>query len=202
MPIIQPQNPKAQRKLQRQTARPTRGRHTGSISRAAPVMQEAIRRDRIKRRNRRVAMVAGALATIIVTFAIAINVFDNANTAHLPTLQAKAAVAAIKAPVSNKPVAPLVEMETPYVAEDPRLSLDMATTPQEFVDRAKVNGVRLNGKRSRAVINGHIYYVGDVVAPEMGLQFIGHDPDGEYLLFRDQRKRTLFIRIHERGEAS
>lgn len=171
----------------------------GSISRAAPAIQEALRLERQAKRKRRVLAVIGLLTTGMASFMAALYLFDqSALASEQTTLSEPPTLVAEPLPSASA----LVHMETPDTATDPRKTLEVAKTPQEFINRAKINGVRLSGSRTRAIINGTLYHVGDIVAPEMGLILIGHDPDGEYLLFRDGQKRTVFLRVHTPFESS
>lgn len=168
----------------------------GSISKAAPVMQAAIRRERLAKRRRRIFTVIGILALCSACLAAAKHFYDQ------QTASTQAAQTQVSAPPPPQPIASApakVRVEKPAPIETPTELVKVAKTPQEFVNRAQVNGVRLSGRQSRAIINGSLYNVGDVVAPELGLVFVGHDPDGEYLLFRDPSKRTVFLRVHKRS---
>jgi len=194
MPTIQPQSPQMQRAMLKQGSRGM-VYQGGSISKASPEIQAAMRQERDNARKRLIMQAFCLLGAGAIVFATVIYFFDH--TAHA----SKQALTGAEKPVSSEAPA-LVYVETPETAVDPRHSANFASTPQEFVDRAKVNGVRLDGRKTKAIINGDMYRVGDVVAPEIGLVFVGHDPDGEYLLFRDAKKRTVFLRVHSPLEAS
>jgi len=58
-------------------------------------------------------------------------------------------------------------------------------TPEAYLDRISISGVRLAQEQTSLVIDGYIYRVGDVVNESVGIRFVGHDPDGEYLIFED-----------------
>lgn len=70
-------------------------------------------------------------------------------------------------------------------------------TPGQFVKTLDINSVRLAADQSRASINGVIYKVGDVIDAHHGLVFAGHDPDGEYLLFRDADNRVHLFSLFQ-----
>ncbi|GHB98425.1 hypothetical protein [Cerasicoccus arenae] len=194
MAIIQPQSPKAQRELLQRGSQGMLYGERGAISRAAPVVQEALRLEIQAQKKRMMLRGFYLFATALVVFSITI--FFLSKTSDV----GKQVITGAKAPVkTDQPT--LMFVEAPKT-EDPRKTLDYASTPQEFVNRATVNGVRLGGRGTRAIINGALYHVGDVVAPEMGLVFVGHDPDGEYLLFRDASSRTIFLRVYKESEAS
>lgn len=74
-----------------------------------------------------------------------------------------------------------------------------AETARAFLDRSTVSSARLAARDSRAIINGQLYRVGEVVNESLGLVFAGHDPDGEFLLFRDQGGQTYFLRLFQEG---
>jgi len=63
-------------------------------------------------------------------------------------------------------------------------------TPGEFIKSLDITSVRLASDQSRASINGQIFRVGDIINEQHGLVFAGHDPDGEYLLFKDSVQRV------------
>ncbi|GHC10180.1 hypothetical protein [Cerasicoccus arenae] len=70
-------------------------------------------------------------------------------------------------------------------------------TPADFVKAMDVQSVRLASGQSRASINGKVYRVGDVVDEYHGLVFVGHDPDGEFLLFRDPEQQVHFYSLYK-----
>lgn len=194
MPTIQPQSPKAQREMLRNGSRGMVLAEKGQISRAAPAVQAELKRQQREFRKQTIfrgfCMAGGGLILLVATMFF----FDHTAQASKQALTGGNKAAAVGQPA-------LVYVETPQTL-DPRDTLEYATTPQEFLNNAKVNGVRLGGRSTKAIINGAVYRVGDVVAPEMGLVFVGHDPDGEYLLFRDAERRTVFLRVYQEGEAS
>ncbi|WP_309381658.1 hypothetical protein [Cerasicoccus frondis] len=189
MPIIQPQSPKAQREMLRRGSKGMVYADRGNISRAAPAVQEMMRQERREMRKRMVAKGITVAAVLVVVISIAGFFLNKTAEASWDVMTGA------KTPVATSQQPTLMMVEAPE-SEDPRVTdIDFAGTSEEFLDRAKVNGVRFGGKRTRAIINGSIYHVGDVVAPEIGLVFVGHDPDGEYLLFRDSDSRTVFLKV-------
>ncbi|WP_309387673.1 hypothetical protein [Cerasicoccus frondis] len=70
-------------------------------------------------------------------------------------------------------------------------------TAQDFVNSLQVSTVRLAGDQTRASLNGTLYRVGDLVDEHHGLVFVGADPDGEFLLFRDSEQQTHFYPLYK-----
>jgi hypothetical protein len=70
-----------------------------------------------------------------------------------------------------------------------------ATAPfRSFVANAKVSGV-FQGKPSRAVINGRLVRVGEVVDATLGITFEGVDSQGRNLVFKDRSRATVLRRF-------
>lgn len=161
----------------------------GSISRAAPVVQEALRQQRRKQKQINASLFAvGGL--FLVGGACFILNHTAAASMESPT------VATAAQPVSGEQSA-LVYVETP-VAENPMETLEYVNSHETFKEIAEVNSVRFSGKSTKAIINGELFRIGDVVAPTMGLRFVGYDPDGEYLLFRDVGGATVFLPVRQK----
>jgi uncharacterized membrane protein len=59
-----------------------------------------------------------------------------------------------------------------------------------FVENLNVSGV-LQGDQPRVLIGHTTYYVGDVINSDLGVVFIGIDPDRELVLFKDSTGVTL-----------
>ncbi|MGE9297149.1 MAG: hypothetical protein ACQKBV_12765 [Puniceicoccales bacterium] len=101
--------------------------------------------------------------------------------------------------IAQKVTAPVpVDAETvallnPIPSDLPELGL--SESPEEFLNRVSFSGIRLAAAESRIMIDGYIYKVGDVINESLGLVFVGHDPDGEYLLFNDAEGRTHFMLV-------
>lgn len=70
-------------------------------------------------------------------------------------------------------------------------------TPADYLSVIDVTSVRLAGDQTRAVIDGKVYKVGDVINEHHGLKLVGHDPDGEYLLFRDNQEQTHLLSLYK-----
>lgn len=195
MAIIQPQSPHAQRALLNRGSKGMVYGQRGAISRAAPQVQEAMRLEQREMRKRMVYRGVCATAALLIVVVIAGYFLNKTAEASWDV------VTGAKTPAASSNQPALIAVEN-IVAEDPRRNdIEFAGNHQQFLDRAQVNGVRFGGKHTRAIINGNMYYVGDVVAPDLGLVFVGHDPDGEYLLFRDASNRTVFLNV-KNNEAS
>lgn len=59
-----------------------------------------------------------------------------------------------------------------------------------FIENLHVNGV-FQGENPRVLIGNSTYYVGDVINSDLGVVFIGIDPDRELALFKDSTGVTL-----------
>jgi hypothetical protein len=59
-----------------------------------------------------------------------------------------------------------------------------------FIENIHVNGV-FQGAHPRVLIGNSTFYVGDVVNADLGIVFIGIDPDRELALFKDSTGVTL-----------
>ncbi|MEO0794463.1 MAG: hypothetical protein AAFX93_04855 [Verrucomicrobiota bacterium] len=90
-------------------------------------------------------------------------------------------------------------------AEEPTLKIfatenlpDLNTreSPEELLTRITISSIRLAGEQSRIVVDGTIHTVGDIINEEVGLIFVGHDPDAEYLLFKDTQENVLFFSLN------
>lgn len=188
MATIQPQSTQAQRDMLQRGSRGMVYEEQGSISRAAPAVQEAMRQQRKEAKELALLKTLCVVAAFFLVVGIA---------AYFITKTAEASWDAVTgvnvSGTGDQPA--LMTVETAKAADPRKTDIDFADNAQEFVDRATVNGVRFSGKRTRAIINGTIYHVGDVVASDIGLVFVGHDPDGEYLLFQDGDKRTVFLKV-------
>ncbi len=71
-------------------------------------------------------------------------------------------------------------------------------TPKDFIDAMDITMVRLAGDQTRANINGELYRVGQMIDEHHGIVFVGSDPDGEFLLFRDDENQTHFYPLYKR----
>lgn len=166
----------------------------GHISRAAPAVQEQLKKQRKEERKR--LWLNGSMITVAAIGIGAVAIFFLNKTAeasmNVVTLASHDEAAA------EKPA--MVFVEKP-ITENPMESLAYARNAEEFKRFATVNSVRAAGTRTKAVINGEVFRIGDVIAPQMGLVFVGVDPDGQYLLFRDAQKRTVFLQV-KKPEAS
>lgn len=78
---------------------------------------------------------------------------------------------------------------------------DFSAVIQAYLDDATVSSVRMGADDCRAIINGRLLHVGDYVDPQLGLEFVGHDPDGEFLLFRDGQGQTYFLNLFRSGRS-
>ena len=59
-----------------------------------------------------------------------------------------------------------------------------------FIENLHVNGV-FQGEHPRVLIGNNTYYVGDVINSDLGVVFVGIDPDRELALFKDSTGVTL-----------
>ena len=110
--------------------------------------------------------------------------------APAPGLVAQATAA--PAPAAASPASPVAATETPRpgpAAPAPRASAaEVAHAPatpppshaelaQSFVDSLRVTGVRAAGTDSKALVDGHIYRVNDVLDRALGIRLVQVDPD-------------------------
>jgi hypothetical protein len=65
---------------------------------------------------------------------------------------------------------------------------------RSFVANAKVSGI-FQGNPSRAVINGRLIRMGEVVDPTLGIIFEGIDSQGRHLVFKDRSGATVSRRF-------
>ncbi|WP_309398184.1 hypothetical protein [Cerasicoccus maritimus] len=189
MAIIQPQSSKVQREMLQRGSKGMVYEGQGSISRAAPSVQYALRQQQSEEKKRAFLKTLCIIAGSIVVAGVAIYVLSKTAEESWDAVTSAGASEA----GSSQPA--LMALEAAQAADPRRTDIEFADTAQEFLDRATVNGVRFGGKQTRAIINGSIYHVGDTVAEDIGLVFVGHDPDGEYLLFQDSDKQTVFLKV-------
>jgi hypothetical protein len=96
--------------------------------------------------------------------------------APAPVVQATAPVAQSQAPAApGTPAAPAPQSHTDLV--------------QGVVDAYHVSGVRLAGAGSKALIDGHVYKLNDVVDKTLGLKLVKVDED--HLTFTDRDGNTF-----------
>ncbi len=189
MATIQPQSSKAQREMLQRGSKGMLYEDQGAVSRRAPTVQNAIRQQQSEEKKRALLKMLSIGAGFFLVIGVAI--YFLSRTAEESW---DAVTRAGDSEVSNSQPA-LMAIETAKAADPRRSDIYFADSAQEFLDRATVNGVRFGGKQTRAIINGNIYQVGDTVSADIGLVFVGHDPDGEYLLFQDADKRTIFLKV-------
>lgn len=84
---------------------------------------------------------------------------------------------------------PAVTETPPAVAEPPLpevLRIEPTQEFRDFVASLKVNGV-FQGEPARALLNGKMYGVGQLVEPSLGITFVGVETDTKDLVFEDIR---------------
>lgn len=84
----------------------------------------------------------------------------------------------VPAPVEMKPV-PAPE---PVAAARPEPSANF----KAFVVNLKINGV-FQGENSRAMLNGKMYRLGEVVDAKLGIVFLRLEPEGKRIVFEDSK---------------
>ncbi|WP_309398183.1 hypothetical protein [Cerasicoccus maritimus] len=159
-------------------------RERGSISRAAPVIQEAVRIERRKHKTRKIAF---TVSGVLLALGASVFIFGKrTNTSALVT-----------------PIAPVIapEQHVQIKAESETNLLGTLATVSDlrtFAQVATVNSVRLSGSSTKATINGKLFRMGEVVAPSLGLKLVGYDSAGKYLVFRDAAGRQVVLPISQR----
>jgi hypothetical protein len=101
-------------------------------------------------------------------------------------------VPAVEAPPSRTavqaaPVAAVTVAEPPPAAAQPAASETIRPTAapqpsrseqvQSFVDRIRVTGARAAGAESKALVDGHVYRVNDMLDRTLGIRLVKVDPD-------------------------
>jgi cytoskeletal protein RodZ len=99
-------------------------------------------------------------------------------------------------PVSPKPTAAITPSATTppatkpaAVAPTPAPEAELPSLPpseafRQFVINMRVNGV-FQGENARAMLNGKMYHLGDVVDVKLGITFLKFDVENKQLVFRD-----------------
>ena len=86
-------------------------------------------------------------------------------------------------PAPAAPAAQTVHIDLPpAVAASPEF--------KAFIENMQVHGV-FQGVHPRVLIGNNTYYVGDVINSDLGVVFIGIDPDRELAIFKDSTGVTL-----------
>jgi hypothetical protein len=96
-------------------------------------------------------------------------------------------------PPSAAPVAVQATSATetrPAVIEEPAVAPAEPAPPpsdafRQFVVNMRVNGV-FQGENARAMLNGKMYHVGDLVEPKLNVTLFKVDPEAKQLVFRDE----------------
>jgi hypothetical protein len=112
-----------------------------------------------------------------------------AQAAPTPTPTPQAVVQA-PAPVVQA-AAPAAQSQPPAVASAPTVPAPQSHTDlvQGVIDAYHISGVRLAGAGSKALIDGHVYKLNDVVDKALGLKLVKVDED--HLTFTDRDGNTF-----------
>jgi len=84
--------------------------------------------------------------------------------------------------VASAPSAPVVE--EPVAKKDEPPPPPPSDAFRQFVINMRVNGV-FQGENARAMLNGKMYHVGDVVEPKLGISLFKVEPEAKQLVFKD-----------------
>jgi len=104
-------------------------------------------------------------------------------TPAAPSPSAATPVATTATPAPAAPAAQTVHIDLPpAVAASPEF--------KAFIENMQVHGV-FQGVHPRVLIGNNTYYVGDVINSDLGVVFIGIDPDRELAIFKDSTGVTL-----------
>ena len=166
-----------------------------------------ISRQREPIRTQTVVLVAGAAVALVVVSAVITGILVTAKPEPKAAVAAKAAPEALPTPAPQKvvvqvpsisvpvaapptpaPTSPAKAAEAPprvvRAAEPPAAAPPSASSPQVrnelvqgIVDRLHVSGARAAGADSKALVDGHVYRVNDIVDKTVGLKLVKVEPD-------------------------
>ena len=78
------------------------------------------------------------------------------------------------------------EEKAKFMAEQAKK--DRQSRTREFLQDSRVSGVRLAGKKSRLLMNGSVYHLGDIVSAELKLQI--HKMSSTEIIFEDDTGKS------------
>ena len=78
------------------------------------------------------------------------------------------------------------EEKAKFMAEQAKK--DRQSRTREFLQDSRVNGVRLAGKKSRLLMNGSVYHLGDIVSTELKLKI--HKMSSTEVIFEDDTGKS------------
>ena len=78
------------------------------------------------------------------------------------------------------------EEKAKFMAEQAKK--DRQSRTREFLQDSRVSGVRLAGKKSRLLMNGSVYHLGDIVSTELKLQI--HKMSSTEIIFEDDTGKS------------
>ncbi len=97
-------------------------------------------------------------------------------TAPPPTAAPVIAASPSPLPAATVPVAE-AEAVRPAVAAPPPAPMSRGDQIQTFVDKLRVTGVRAAGSDSKALVDGHVYRVDDILDRALGIRLVKVDAD-------------------------
>lgn len=121
-----------------------------------------------------------------------------ASAAITPPAAPAKPVVIVMAPTPTPAPSPVAVVAAPVVVASPSPAPAAAVSAaqaashldqvQAIVERYRVSGVRMSSSGSKALIDGHIYKLNDVIEKSIGLTLVGIDTD--HLTFRDRDGQT------------